>query len=643
MLKNMPRKLCECKNPKIEDIDAGFTCDCLGIAFPPPPAPKRRRKRGKKPKDCLGHEQTGRSSCACSERVADDRVKKRRRRKKKSGRDCGCIPKRDKPARVRKENVCDCTRNREESEEQTTCRSPCSQSTGRDAGRDTTVKLCRLDGSVESSVIHAKPTRNRRTIEVEAGTEEPTCSCRDLSESESESEEAAPGPRYFSSKYEAGWNARETDERQKRRLERFAAAMCTGSHVTDDETEAETPPVQEATVAGSKASEEKTVKRGIKFVSEQKVYSFDEERVSMVEKEMALAAAAVAAAEETDAAGTCRCKAVLHEFEREHAACRQMFDDYQRQMYQKILDYVQQTRKPECKCADPVKQEKTTAGGAPCAAPCRKPKDEECDKVVCKSQTEGTKSPERSESEAICDDGRQSCDEIAMPSEESEELCVPPPPPPPQPKLKAHCECRDVLEAYDGCICLLPDPSDEPPWDYATCQCIHNLPPCTCRRGGRRRHRKRGLKAGDAKSLRSLKSSKSLRSYKSSKSLLTAEQSVEVKEDPRIITIEQFPSRFKDQMALLKVGSKLVRPVNFSNANLLQRALEGLAEDGYPLAKLPDSHLLPQFRLWLRMRAGNYISMEQRGEFVSKSCNLKTCPIYANRRKENVTTIIIIT
>lgn len=44
-----------------------------------------------------------------------------------------------------------------------------------------------------------------------------------------------------------------------------------------------------------------------------------------------------------------------------------------------------------------------------------------------------------------------------------------------------------------------------------------------------------------------------------------------------------------------------------------------MAEDGYPLAKLPDCHKLPHFKLWLYLRSGKSWSLEDKGRGLAKS------------------------
>ena len=46
---------------------------------------------------------------------------------------------------------------------------------------------------------------------------------------------------------------------------------------------------------------------------------------------------------------------------------------------------------------------------------------------------------------------------------------------------------------------------------------------------------------------------------------------------------------------------------------IFQRALRVMAEDGYPLAQLPDVHKLPHFKLWMEWRSGKYWTVKDRG------------------------------
>lgn len=49
-----------------------------------------------------------------------------------------------------------------------------------------------------------------------------------------------------------------------------------------------------------------------------------------------------------------------------------------------------------------------------------------------------------------------------------------------------------------------------------------------------------------------------------------------------------------------------------------------MAEDGYPLAKLPDCHKLPHFKLWLQLRSGKSWSLEEKCN-MSSSFNILQC------------------
>lgn len=44
-----------------------------------------------------------------------------------------------------------------------------------------------------------------------------------------------------------------------------------------------------------------------------------------------------------------------------------------------------------------------------------------------------------------------------------------------------------------------------------------------------------------------------------------------------------------------------------------------MAADGYPLAKLPNCHLLPHFKLWMQMRCGKFWTMRERQQMLKIS------------------------
>ncbi|GLV35941.1 uncharacterized protein CBL_09841 [Carabus blaptoides fortunei] len=71
--------------------------------------------------------------------------------------------------------------------------------------------------------------------------------------------------------------------------------------------------------------------------------------------------------------------------------------------------------------------------------------------------------------------------------------------------------------------------------------------------------------------------------------------------DARIFVLDKFPKKKKKQMALLK------------------KALAALAQDGYPLAQLPECHRLPHFQVWLDKRSGKYLSMAERAKLLEES------------------------
>ncbi|XP_017773566.1 PREDICTED: uncharacterized protein LOC108560507 [Nicrophorus vespilloides] len=53
--------------------------------------------------------------------------------------------------------------------------------------------------------------------------------------------------------------------------------------------------------------------------------------------------------------------------------------------------------------------------------------------------------------------------------------------------------------------------------------------------------------------------------------------------------------------------------------HLLKKALSKLAEDGYPLARLPEIHKLPHFKLWLKMRCRNFWTQKDKAKFIPTS------------------------
>lgn len=106
------------------------------------------------------------------------------------------------------------------------------------------------------------------------------------------------------------------------------------------------------------------------------------------------------------------------------------------------------------------------------------------------------------------------------------------------------------------------------------------------------------------KSLKSEKVTESLISIKS-KSELIDEQNEATKSFTlgstnlkRYLILRKFPCKKKKQMAILK------------------KLLNSLAEDGYPLAKLPDSYKLPHFKLWLDLRCGKFWTQADRSTFL---------------------------
>ncbi|KAF5296348.1 hypothetical protein FQR65_LT10240 [Abscondita terminalis] len=71
----------------------------------------------------------------------------------------------------------------------------------------------------------------------------------------------------------------------------------------------------------------------------------------------------------------------------------------------------------------------------------------------------------------------------------------------------------------------------------------------------------------------------------------------------RYTIVDHIPCKYKDQMELIK------------------KSLSIMAEDGFPLAKLPDSWKLPIFRLWMQMRARRYWDQEEKENFYTISKN----------------------
>nr|XP_008199278.2 PREDICTED: uncharacterized protein LOC103314609 [Tribolium castaneum] len=68
---------------------------------------------------------------------------------------------------------------------------------------------------------------------------------------------------------------------------------------------------------------------------------------------------------------------------------------------------------------------------------------------------------------------------------------------------------------------------------------------------------------------------------------------------------------------------------------VLKKALQSMADDGYPLAKLPECYKLPHFKLWMQMRCGKYWTQDDKYNYVFKSrilwrhcdvCNVRRNP-----------------
>ncbi|XP_031352185.1 uncharacterized protein LOC116177359 [Photinus pyralis] len=81
----------------------------------------------------------------------------------------------------------------------------------------------------------------------------------------------------------------------------------------------------------------------------------------------------------------------------------------------------------------------------------------------------------------------------------------------------------------------------------------------------------------------------------------------------RFIILNKMPSNYDDQM------------------NILKTALRIMADDGFPLAKLPDSWSLPIFRLWMDMRCRRYWTQEDRLTFYEESMRHWNHLIYCDR------------
>ncbi|XP_030746892.1 uncharacterized protein LOC115875539 [Sitophilus oryzae] len=72
----------------------------------------------------------------------------------------------------------------------------------------------------------------------------------------------------------------------------------------------------------------------------------------------------------------------------------------------------------------------------------------------------------------------------------------------------------------------------------------------------------------------------------------------------RFAIFRKFPRNYKRQM------------------EILTHILNGMAEDGFPLAKLPHVHKLPIFKLWMQMRAGISWTYDDRIKYILKSRTL---------------------
>ncbi|XP_044270889.1 uncharacterized protein LOC123015290 [Tribolium madens] len=66
---------------------------------------------------------------------------------------------------------------------------------------------------------------------------------------------------------------------------------------------------------------------------------------------------------------------------------------------------------------------------------------------------------------------------------------------------------------------------------------------------------------------------------------------------------------------------------------VLKKALESMADDGYPLAKLPECYKLPHFKLWMQMRCGKFWTQDDKYKYVFKSRILwRHCDVCSVRR-----------
>ncbi|CAH1119159.1 unnamed protein product [Phaedon cochleariae] len=69
----------------------------------------------------------------------------------------------------------------------------------------------------------------------------------------------------------------------------------------------------------------------------------------------------------------------------------------------------------------------------------------------------------------------------------------------------------------------------------------------------------------------------------------------------RFVVLDKIPSDFRKQMAILK------------------KVLSRMAVDGFPLAKLPDCHKLPHFKLWMQLRCGKFWKQKDRSYYENFS------------------------
>ncbi|KAJ8985013.1 hypothetical protein NQ317_016924 [Molorchus minor] len=93
------------------------------------------------------------------------------------------------------------------------------------------------------------------------------------------------------------------------------------------------------------------------------------------------------------------------------------------------------------------------------------------------------------------------------------------------------------------------------------------------------------------------------------------------KELKRFLILEKIPSEEKEQQEILEVLKSLqghymkildCTVTLLSLKTFTKKMLPTLVEDGFPLAKLPDIHKLPHFKLWMQMRCGKFWRQKDR-------------------------------